>query len=260
MTDALRQRRIVLLLEYDGTRFAGSQYQPDVRTVQSEVEKAITKTTGENVRIALAGRTDAGVHAKGQVASFLTESALAVETLQRALNAWLPEDIVVRACSIAALDLDVRRHAVSRRYRYLIENRPERPVIDRQRVWHVRQPLNAEAMARAAARLVGTHDFRAFAGALEDAEASTVRELQCFSVRRIKSRVVCELQANAFLPHQVRRMVGSLVEVGKGQMTPEAYEAQLDGAASSAGPAAPANGLCLMAVEYAQPLFRMASE
>jgi tRNA pseudouridine38-40 synthase len=248
-------RRIVLLLEYDGSSYAGSQYQPNARTIQSALETAIEKTTGDWTRAAFAGRTDAGVHARGQVASFLTESRLDAGTLQRALNAWLPPDIVVLAATETAANHDVRRHARARHYRYLIENRAARPTLERGGVWHVSRPLDAAAMEQAAGLLQGTRDFRAFAGPLESEGASTVRDLHCFSVQRRGTRLTCDLVANAFLPHQVRRMVGALVEVGKGKMRPDEYEALLEGPLSSAGPAAPAQGLYLMRVQYEPPLF-----
>jgi tRNA pseudouridine38-40 synthase len=243
-------RRIALLLEYDGTAFAGSQLQTNVRTVQGVLEAAIEKTTQERARVAFAGRTDAGVHAEGQVASLVTEGALDTETLRRALNAWLPEDVAVRAVAEVESAFDPRRGAVKRRYRYVIANQPVRPVLDRLRAWHVATPLDDAAMARAASGVLGHRDFAAFASRLEDEGASTVRDLQCFEVKRAGDRVTCMLEANAFLPHQVRRMVGALVEVGKGKLAPEAYYGMLEGAPTSAGPAAPPHGLYLERVTY----------
>lgn len=248
-------RRIALLLEYDGTGFAGSQLQANARTVQGVLEAAVTRTTGETARVAFAGRTDAGVHAEGQVAAFTTESALDPETVRRALNAWLPEDVVVRAAADMEASFDPRRHALRRRYRYQIDNRPTRPALDRLRAWHVPIALDEAAMARAAARVVGHRDFAAFASRPENEGASTVRDLQRFDVARTGHRLTCTLEANAFLPHQVRRMVGALAEVGKGKLSPEGYVALLEGPPASAGPAAPPHGLYLERVEYAQDPF-----
>ncbi len=248
-------RRIALLLEYDGTRFAGSQLQSNAETVQGVLEAAIGRTTREETRVAFAGRTDAGVHALGQVASFVTQSALDVETLRRALNAWLPEDVVVREASEVDQGFDPRRQALRRHYRYVIDNRPVRPALDRGRAWHVATPLDVDAMAAAAQGIVGAHDFAAFASRLEDAGASTVRELQCFEVRRRGENVICDVVANAFLPHQVRRMIGALVEVGKGNLGVEAYSALLEGPPASAGPAAPSQGLYLVEVTYPEAIF-----
>lgn len=247
-------RRFVLLLEYDGGRYAGSQMQKNARTVQGVLEDAIEKATGRRARAAFAGRTDAGVHACGQVASFLSETRLDAGTLRRALNAWLPEDVAVLAAAQAPVDFDVRRAARRRHYRYLIENRPSRPALARSRVWHVAAPLDVAAMAQAGGRVLGRRDFTAFAGRLERAGGG-VRDLQRFAVRRLGTRVCCDLVANSFLPHQVRRMVGALVEVGLGRLGPGEYERLLDGPPASAGPAAPAQGLYLMGVEYDTPLF-----
>ena len=253
--EAAPQRRIALLLEYDGTHYAGSQLQPNVATIQSVLEGAIEGTTGEASRSAFAGRTDAGVHARGQVASFVSATRLTAGVIQRALNARLPRDVVVREAVEAPLELDVRRHARRRTYRYLIDNRPVRPALERERAWHVASALDLDAMAEAAQGILGVHDFAPFASPLEDATASTTRDLQRFEVCRQDATVVCEVTANAFLPHQVRRMVGALVVVGRGRMTPDAYVALLDSPPVSAGPAAPARGLYLMSVEYEPPLF-----
>ena len=244
-----------MLLEYDGTRFAGSQLQSNAVTVQSVLEEAIEKATGTSSRVAFAGRTDAGVHARGQVASFVTSSGHTPEVMQRALNVWLPEDVVVRSAVETELDFDPRRDAVRRHYRYVIDNRRQRPALERLRAWHVAEALNVSWMAAAAQGLLGKHDFAAFASRLERPEASTVRELMRFEVRYHDNGVVCDVAANAFLPHQVRRMVGSLVEVGKGKLTVDAYTGLLKGQASSAGPAAPAHGLYLVQVEYDRSIF-----
>jgi tRNA pseudouridine38-40 synthase len=252
-TDALP--RFVLLLEYDGGRFAGSQYQANAPTVQAALEDAIEKTTGERTRVAFAGRTDAGTHARGQVASFLSATRLEPGVLQRALNAWLPDDVAVREAAAAPPELDVRRHALRRHYRYVIDNGPVRPALDRDRAWYVAPRLEVEAMAEAASRITGMHDFAAFAGPMEDESASTMRDLSCFEVRRRGGTIELDAEANAFLPHQVRRMVGALVEVGKGRLSADDYVALLDGRPASAGPVAPARGLYLMGVVYATPLF-----
>jgi tRNA pseudouridine38-40 synthase len=249
-------RRVALLLEYDGTRFAGSQLQANARTVQGELEAAILKTTGESVRCAFAGRTDARVHATGQVGAFNSKSRLDPETLRNALNHWLPDDVAVRAAADAPPAFDPRRQALRRTYRYVVDNGAGRPVLDRAFVWHVRPSLDAALMHSAAQALVGEHDFAAFASALEDSAALTVRRLECFAVRRDGRRLTFEVTANAFLPHQVRRMVGALVEVGRAKITPSDYRRLLDGLPSSAGPAAPARGLTLIAVDYERPLFR----
>ncbi|MGE0060116.1 MAG: tRNA pseudouridine(38-40) synthase TruA [Dehalococcoidia bacterium] len=248
-------RRIVLLLEYDGGRFAGSQLQKNALTVQAVLEQAIERATSASSRAAFAGRTDAGTHARGQVASFVTESRLGPETLVRALNAWLPEDVVVRAAAEAHADLDVRRHANRRSYRYVIRTGSVRPALDRRRAWYVSGDLDVAAMNEAASRLLGVHDFAAFAGPMERADASTVRHLYCLTVRRQGDDVILDAEASSFLPHQVRRFAGALVEVGRGRLSVDSFEKLLQGPPASAGPVAPAHGLCLMRVDYESPLF-----
>ena len=245
----------MLLLEYDGSRYAGSQLQTNAVTVQSVLEKAIHETIGASARVEFAGRTDAGVHALGQVASFLTVSRHSTEVFERALNARLPEDVVIRCAAEVETTFDVRRQARRRHYRYLIDNSRVRPVLNRQRAWHVPAPLDVESMACAARALVGRHDFAAFASRLEDPEASTVRDLYAFEVSRSGDEVRLEVAANAFLPHQVRRMTGALVDVGKGKLRAEDYGRLLAGEPASAGPAAPAHGLYLVRVEYDEDPF-----
>ncbi len=256
---AERGRRVALLLEYDGARFAGSQLQANAITVQGALEEAVLKTTQEASRVAFAGRTDAGVHARGQVAAFSTGSKLDNDTLRRALNAWLPEDVAVADVTDVAWDFDPRRDARRRWYRYVIDNGDVRPALDRGRSWHVVGEMNEESMARAAARLIGKHDFAAFASRMEDASASTIRELHRFDVVRRSSAIFLDVEANAFLPHQVRRMTGALADVGRGKLFEDGFAALLDQPPASAGPTAPAYGLYLMQVEYEFPVFRLDS-
>ena len=173
-------RRFALLLEYDGTRYAGSQLQANAPTVQSVLEEAVQRATGEASRVAFAGRTDAGVHALGQVASFVSATRLDPETLVRALNAHLPADVVVR-CAVHVDDaFDPRRQAVRRLYRYVIDNAPTRSALQRERAWHVGAALDVAAMREAAQGVLGVHDFKAFASPLEDRAPDTVRELMAF--------------------------------------------------------------------------------
>lgn len=255
--DLSTSRRVALLLEYDGTRYAGSQLQANAATVQSVLERAIEETTTQHARVGFAGRTDAGVHARGQVASFVTGTRLTVEVLQRALNARLPDDVVVRAAADVGLDFDPRRHARRRHYRYVIDNRPTRSALDRARAWHVGRALDVASMAEAARTIVGEHDFRAFASKLEDSSASTVRDLQRFDVTRRGREIVLDVVGNAFLPHQVRRMAGALVEVGKSKLGLEEYSRLLAGAPASSGPVAPPHGLYLLRVQYDTVVFPM---
>ena len=241
-------RRIAVLLEYDGTAYSGSQYQENGPSIQSELETAIHKLTSETVRAAFAGRTDAGVHALGQVASFETMSRLTAAECASGLNLFLPEDIVVRSALEVAREFDPRRHANSRLYRYRIDNRAVRSPLERNRSWHVARLLDARAMQRAAARLEGKHDFASFAGPFDGRTERTLRRCE---VTAGDGRMTVEMEAQAFLPHQVRRTVGPLVELGLGRIEEKMLMAWLDEPrASAAGPAAPSCGLYLVSVAY----------
>jgi tRNA pseudouridine38-40 synthase len=242
-------RRIALVVEYDGAAYAGSQYQKNVPTIQGELEKALSKLTSERTRVALAGRTDAGVHAEGQVASFRTRAPYEVEVFVRALNARLPEDIVVRLAREVPLSFQVRRQAKRRRYRYLIYNERQRPALLRGYCWHIAQPLDVEAMQAAAQHLVGEHDFAAFAGPA--APGRTERTVYRAEVRRRRSWLTFDIEGNSFLLQQVRRTAGALVQVGLGKQTVEDFRRLLASAQRGAATlVAPPRGLCLMAVEY----------
>jgi tRNA pseudouridine38-40 synthase len=245
------RRRIALLLEYDGSRYGGSQIQKNAPTIEGNLEGAIKRLTGETARLAFAGRTDAGVHACGQVASFLTQRRFDTAVFVDGLNHWLPDDIAVRGAREVAPDFDARRQANRRLYRYLVQTGRSPSPLLRQRAWHVKEPLDVAAMQQAAAYLVGRHDFGAFAGNLKSPQGSTVRTMHRFGVRRLGRLITLEAEADAFLPHQVRRTVGALVEVGAGRRTPQWFEMLLSGGeAAIAGPAAPPQGLCLVRVTY----------
>lgn len=244
-------RRLALLLEYDGARCGGSQYQKNAPSIQGELEAALNKLTSETVRVTFAGRTDAGVHARGQVASFLTRSPHGVDVFVRGLNHWLPADVAVRRAIEVPIDFDPRRCACRRWYRYTVHNAPQRSPLWRQCAWHVEVPLDLEAMRSAAASLPGRRDFAAFAGRLSRSHSSTVRTLYRCDVARCDPLLTVDMEADAFLPHQVRRTVGALVEVGRGRLSVEAFETLTSAATpASAGPAAPPHGLCLMRVDY----------
>ncbi len=243
-----RERRIALVLEYDGTAYHGSQYQENGPSIQRQLESAVEKLTGVAVRASFAGRTDAGVHALGQVAAIDIASRLTRAELVNGINHFLPEDIAVREAKEVAAEFNPRRHARSRAYRYRIDNRPVRSPLTRLRAWQVPRPLDVAAMQRAAALLEGAHDFAAFAGPYD---GSTSRTLRRCEISRACGGLAVEMEAEAFLPHQVRRTVGPLVEVGIGRMTEDEMASLLDEARpSSAGPAAPACGLYLVRIAY----------
>ncbi len=204
-------------------------------------------------RVAGAGRTDAGVHATGQVASFTTESRLATEAWARALNAHLPSTIAALAVREMPDGFHARFSAASREYRYTILNRPVRSALERDRVWHVAAALDVAAMAGSLADLVGQHDFAAFAGASASlrAGASTIRTVLSAACRREVDHLQVDICANAFLPHMVRNLVGTLVQVGRGSLEPAAIGTILASRdRRRAGPTAPPDGLCLVRVHY----------
>jgi tRNA pseudouridine38-40 synthase len=248
-------RWLKLTLAYDGTSFAGWQRQRDRLSVEEALERAIEQATGERTELVASGRTDAGVHALGQAVSFTTNSRLGADILQRAINARLPEEIVVVSAEEVPEGFDARRHAVGKRYRYQIHNARLRPLLDRRYVWHVRQPLDAPAMERAAQGLVGKHDFSSFqaVGSPREHTVRTVRRIDV-SVEPLACgrRIVIGVEGDGFLYRMVRTIVGTLVEVGRGARQ-ESWPTEVLRAADRrrAGPTAPAQGLFLEWVEFA---------
>lgn len=249
-------RRLALLVEYEGTAYGGSQYQKTAPTVQGALERALSNLTGEPIRVTMAGRTDRGVHATGQVASFVTHSRRSVETVTSATGALLPRDISVRAVEEVPVTFDPRRHARSRRYEYTIHVGRGRPAISRNFVWHVGRPLRTEAMSEAAALLVGTHDFAAFTSPSEAKSRATVRVVFRTEMVENGETVSFRIEANAFLRHMVRRIVSTLAAVGSGKMDAATFATILrDAQPGTARPMAPASGLCLAKVYYENGLF-----
>lgn len=243
-----------LILEYDGSDFEGWQRQAgDKRTVQGALIGAFERVTGETVRVTGSGRTDAGVHAEAQVASASVESSLAPEELRRALNAVLPPDVVIRRLERVDDDFDARRGARSKLYRYSVWNGAQRSPLRARHTLHVRQPLDLGAMQRAAADLVGEHDFASFQAA-GSPTGSSVRTLYSARVLgRATDEVVFEFEGSGFLRHMVRNLVGTLLEVGRGARAPDSM-VHLIAAVNRdrAGPTAPAHGLTLAWVDYGE--------
>ncbi len=237
-------RTLRLSIAYDGTRFSGWQMQNGARTVQSALEQAFRQILQERVRVIGAGRTDSGVHAEQQVAHAAIRSPISLSRLRRALNAVLPEDLVVRSVQRAPPGFHARYSAVAKWYRYSIWNDPTRPVFDRERLLHIPAPLDLNAMRQAALRLRGRHDFRSFHSAGRPV-ASTVRTLRRLSILRRGKRIEIHAEADGFLYHMVRRIAGFLLEVGRGSARPA-------DAFCTTAPTAPARGLCLMRVRYAR--------
>ena len=243
--------RVALILEYEGTRYHGFQYQDNAPSVQRELEQAITRFTGERVRVKAASRTDSGVHATGQVVAFDTECNHSAVVIQRGLNACLPVDVVVKEAFESRNGFDPRREALSRSYRYTFLNQRTPSPFWRRFAYHVPVVLDDLAMNSAAQSMLGAHDFRAFSGPLKP-EASSMRRFMDVSVWREDSLVLMELTANAFLPHQIRRTAGALLRVGHGKISKEEFAAYIDAnELLVAGPTLPPQGLCLTQVIYA---------
>jgi tRNA pseudouridine38-40 synthase len=247
------QRCARAIIEYDGTDFAGSQYQPNARTVQGELEKALNRLTGERVRIRLAGRTDAGVHATGQVVAFCLPRRAAREgsgwpELRQRLNAVLPPDLAVRSLRSAAAGFDPRRDARWRVYRYRIRMAGDRRPADRHRTLEIGERLDVAAMRAAAARLIGERDFAALGS---HATGRTVRQLAEVAVTGRGTLVEVSVTANAFLRRMVRSMVALLMEAGRGGLAADEVAKLLSaGTRALHGRAAPPRGLTLERVIY----------
>jgi len=244
-------RNIKLTIEYDGTDYFGFQYQPGVPTLQGEIERVLSKIVKEGVTVYGSGRTDAGVHAAGQVINFRTEGGIPVEKLCIAMNSLLPPSIAAREAAEVDEAFHARYSAKSRLYRYDILNRETRSALEGRFCWHVRWPLDANAMNDVAQCLLGVHDFTSFASADRDDGCSPVRSVSEISVQRHGEHVVLTIRANAFLRSMVRTIVGTLVEVGLGKR-PGARIAEILEAKdrTAAGKTAPPHGLCLIEVEY----------
>jgi tRNA pseudouridine38-40 synthase len=243
--------RYRLTIEYDGTPFAGWQAQAGGVTVQSRLAAAITGFCGETVTVFGAGRTDAGVHATGQVAHVDLARDWPAATVRDAVNDHLrPDPVAIVAAVVAPDDFDARFSATRRHYRYTIVNRRAPLTLDLHRAWRVGAPLDAGAMNEAAQLLVGRHDFTTFRSAHCQAR-SPVKTLDAISVARDGDEITVKAGARSFMHRQVRSMVGSLELVGEGKWPPSAIADALDARDRAAcGPVAPASGLCLERVDY----------
>jgi tRNA pseudouridine38-40 synthase len=243
--------RYKLVVEYDGGPFAGWQRQENGPSVQAALEEAVFKLAQERVTLTGAGRTDAGVHARGQVAHFDLMKEFPADTVRDALNAHLrPQPVSVLEASVVPADFHARFSAVARHYEYRILCRRSPPALDRGHVWHVGRKLDADAMAQAARTLLGTHDFTTFRSS-ECQAKSPVKSLDRFDVSAQGDEIAFYASARSFLHHQVRSMVGTLKLVGEGKWT-DALVAQALAACdrTRCGPVAPPDGLTLLRVDY----------
>lgn len=240
-------------LEYEGTRYHGFALQPGLLTIQGVLEEVLATVVGHPVRVTPAGRTDAGVHARGQVISFQTTSRIPAEAISRALNARLPCDIVAGASTEAAPDFDARRAARRRTYRYAIWNGARPNLWVRRYSWHVPHRLDLAAMQTASELAVGRHDFTSFIGraAEETREKSPVRTVYAARWSRDGDMLYFDCTADAFGRHMVRNLVGTLLWVGTGRLESAGFRQILQARdRRAAGPTAPAHGLTLMNVDY----------
>jgi tRNA pseudouridine38-40 synthase len=241
---------IKLTIEYDGTNYHGWQIQPNGQTIQAVLENALSVFFAEPIRITGSGRTDAGVHAFGQIANFHTGKPFDRHRLLRGLNALTPRDITIKDAEAVADFFDARRDGCARVYHYQILNRPTPSPFYWNRAWHLHAPLDIEAMRAAIPCLLGEHDFSSFRAAGCEAE-HPVRNVYETSIERSGELVVYTIEATAFLRHMVRNIVGTLVEVGHGIRTPESFAELLASRdRNRAGVTAPAHGLFLMEVKY----------
>ncbi len=240
-----------LTIEYDGTGFSGWQRQLDRLTIQGALEQVLSKILDQPVSIAGSGRTDAGVHAHAQVASFCAETAMDPLVLKKGLNSLMKHPIVVKACVLVPGDFHAQYSAVSKEYRYVILNREDPCAIGRDYVWHIHRPLDLDRINQCCALLCGTHDFKSFenAGAPRRSNVRTV-----FSARMDRldqDRLVFSICADGFLKNMVRNIVGTLVDAGHGKVSPQMFETILMARNRSlAGATAPARGLFLHQVNY----------
>ena len=245
-------RNIKITIEYDGTAYSGWQVQPNAVTVQSRLEEAVTRLTGEEVKVYGAGRTDSGVHARGQVATFRTVSDIPIENFARALTSRLPRDISVRAAEEVSPDFDPRHNAKLKLYRYQIYASSIAPAIGRQYLWHVCWELDISRMQQACRIFEGEHDYTSFSNQeRNNPEANNIRTVTSCQLSSKDNIITIDVIGRSFLYNMVRNIVGTLVDVGRGRIPPEcipnifaARNRQL------AGQGAPANGLTLEWIKY----------
>jgi tRNA pseudouridine38-40 synthase len=243
-------RRFALGLEYDGTNYHGWQIQSHAPSIQDCLNRALSAVADETIECVGAGRTDSGVHATGQVAHFDSLADRGLRSWLLGINSNLPEDISVRWVRLVPEDFHARYSAVARGYRYVILNRPIRSALERSRAWWIRQPLNLASMDAAARYLLGEHDFSAFRAAACQSH-SPVRSIRSLQISQTDDRIVIECEANAFLHHMVRNIVGSLVTVGRGEQEPGWLRQLLDQRDRRvAGMTAPPWALFLTMVQY----------
>lgn len=242
-------RNIKITVQYNGENYCGWQKQPDSLGIQGNIEKAIYEITKEEVKIIGSGRTDAGVHALGQVANFKTDSSIPVEKIPNALNAKLPKDISIIACSEVDEEFHSRYSAKGKRYRYLIYNQLYRSPIYKDTSYHVRYDLDFEKMCEEAKHLIGEHDFKGFMSSGSSVK-DTVRTIYDITLEKNEDLIILEIEGNGFLYNMVRIIVGTLVDIGRGRINESLADVINYKSRSKTGHTAPAHGLFLKKVDY----------
>lgn len=242
-------RNLKLTIQYDGMKYCGWQKQPNSPGIQGTIEYAIYEITKEKVNITGSGRTDAGVHALGQVANFKTNSSIPVDRIPDALNAKLPKDISIVDCQEVSQEFHSRYSATGKIYRYLIYNKPYRSPLYKDTSYHVRYNLDVNKMRSEAKSLLGTHDFRGFMSSGSSVK-DTVRTIRNITIERNEDLIVLEVEGNGFLYNMVRIIVGTLVDIGRGRIDKSMEEIIASQDRGEAGHTAPAHGLFLKKVHY----------
>jgi tRNA pseudouridine38-40 synthase len=245
------KRNFKLVLEYDGCNYHGWQRQQGVLTIQEVLESRLAVMLGATVGARASGRTDAGVHARGQVMNFYARTRLMPADIQRGLNSLLPPDIVVLEAEEMPDSFHARFSALSKKYEYFILNRPVPSALDRRSAWHVRRPLHLDPVRECLKNIIGCHDFAAFMASGSSVKSTERCMLAAGVQAQAPERIVFSFEANGFLRHMVRNLVGTLVDVGKGKVTAEEFMEILESKdRSRAGMTAPAHGLYLVSVRY----------
>ncbi|OQA19476.1 MAG: tRNA pseudouridine synthase A [bacterium ADurb.Bin363] len=248
--NAFMEKNIKLIIEYEGTRYQGFQIQPGVKTIQGEIEASLYRIFQQHVKIYGAGRTDAGVHASGQVVTFKHTSLKTPEQIHRSLNGLLPDDIVIQSAREMDENFHARFSVKSRVYRYTILNRSYEDVFSRNFVFFYRHLLDAEAMNEACKMFIGTHDFSSFRASSKEIK-SNLRKIFKFTCHRKGDFIISEIEADGFLYMMVRILMGTILQVGRGKYSPDKIlEILYAKDRTKAGPTLPARGLCLVEVKY----------
>jgi len=245
------RKNFKLIIEYDGSSYHGWQRQKNRKTIQGEIEKAIMTITGNKIALTASGRTDAGVHAFGQVANFYCDTEISPEVFQRGLNSLMPKDIIIKECNTVNEKFHARYDAKTKTYRYRILNRTTPAAICRQYSWFIKKKLDLDAIQSAILHIIGTNDFKAFEGAGSPRSSTKRRVINACLQQKEKKYLIFEIEADGFLRFMVRNIVGTLLDVGLCKITPDDFKKiLLSKDRNLAGVTAPPHGLFLMNVKY----------